>query len=151
MDETDEKLIELLRVDAWQTSGKLARQLNVSSANVRRRRKRLIQSGILKVVAIVDPVRFGLPLIAVVGIKVSADKLDSATEALARQPEVTWLATTAGRFDIMAITRFHSNDELYHFLKSVVAQVEGLKETETFLCFEVKKAFYLMPSEEKNK
>jgi len=50
-DEIDHKLINLLKQNAWQRSETLAKVLNISSATVRRRLRRLIQKGTLRAVA----------------------------------------------------------------------------------------------------
>ena len=47
IDEVDNKLINLLEQDAWQRSAALAKILNVSEATLRRRLRRLIQSGVV--------------------------------------------------------------------------------------------------------
>jgi DNA-binding Lrp family transcriptional regulator len=53
------------------------------------------------------------------------------------------LATTTGRFDIMANVQFVSIDELYAFLRKELPKIEGLKNSETAICLRVRKAPYI--------
>ena len=138
-DSTDKQLVRLLGQDARQNSETLARQLNKSSATVRRKLRKLIQSGLLHIVGVVDPARFGLPLTAIIALDVSHDKLKAALKVLANRSEITWISTTTGRFDIIARGRFASTDNLSDFLTDQVATIEGVKNSETFICLDVKK------------
>jgi len=88
MDSLDKKLIELLGRDARQSSEALAKQLNVSPVTIRRRVNKLIQSGVVRIVAVGDPNKLGFPLAAVIAFDVAHEKLDSVMEILASRPEV---------------------------------------------------------------
>ena len=142
-DSIDEQIIRLLGQDARQNSETLAKQLKLSSATVRRRLRKLIHSGVLQIVGVVDPNNFGLPMAAVITLDVAHDKLESAMEALAKRPEVRWISATTGRFDIILIARFRSTDGLSDFITKELAQLEGVKDSETFICLDVKKGRYI--------
>ena len=138
-DSMDQQLLRLLGQDARQNSETLARQLNISSATVRRRLRKLIRSGSLHIVGVVDPARFGLPLTALIALDVAHEKLKAVMEALVDRSEITWISTTTGRFDIIARGRFGSTIDLSDFLLSEVSEVEGVRNSETFICLDVKK------------
>ena len=74
-DSMDEQLVRLLGQGARQNSEILAKQLNVSSATVRRKLRKLIQSGSLHIIGVVDPNGFGLPLAVVIALDVAHGKL----------------------------------------------------------------------------
>ena len=143
MDSLDKNLIELLARDARQSSEALAKQLNVSPATIRRRINKLIQSGVVRIVAVGDPNKIGFPLAAVICFDVAHEKLDSVMEMLANRREVRWVSSSTGRFDIIALARFHSTDELSDFMQKEMAHVEGLRNSETFVCLHVKKGRYV--------
>lgn len=88
IDGLDERLIHLLENDARQSSEVLAAQLNTSPATIRRRVRKLIQSEVLRIVAVVDSSKVGLPLTAVIALDVAHEKLDSVTQMLVSRPEV---------------------------------------------------------------
>ena len=111
--------------DARQNNEILAKKLNLSAATVRRKLRKLINSGLLKVIGVVDPTKFGFPLTVVIGLDVSHNKLESSMEALAQRPEITSVATTTGRFDIIAYGYFRSTAYLSEFMSKVLAELEG--------------------------
>ncbi len=142
VDAQDEKLMQLLGQDASHSSDILARQLKLSAATVRRRRRRLLRSGVMRIIAVTDPNKIGYPIAAVVAFKVTLGKLESFMKILASQPKVIWSSINTGRFDIITIMRFRSFDELYDFLRSEMANVEGLRNIEAFFCLDVDKGRY---------
>ena len=95
------------------------------------------------IIGVVDIAKFGYPVAAVVALDVAHDKLEAAIEALAKEPEVRWVSTTTGRFDIIFITRFHSSAELSDFMTKRLAKVDGVRNSETFVCLDMKKASYI--------
>ena len=139
IDSIDEQLINLLAQDATKSSEVLAKQLNVHSSTIRRRIKKLVEQKKIHIIAIPEPSEVGLFLEAVVALDVVHDKLNIAMEALIKYPEVRWLAVTSGRFDIMAYMWFHSTNELYKFVETEVGSLEGVRNSETFICLHVAK------------
>lgn len=140
IDNVDEQLMQQLEGNARQSSQALAKRLNVSSATVRRRLKRLIDSEQLHIVAYRDPIKAGLPVAAVVGFNIDHALLDSALQAICSHPEVVLACTTTGRFDAFALARFRSNEEFSLFLRNEVTKIEGIKDSETFVCLHIEKS-----------
>ncbi|MFC2017451.1 Lrp/AsnC family transcriptional regulator [Chloroflexota bacterium] len=141
-DSIDKEIARLLGQDARQSSEALAKRLKINSATVRRRLRELIRNKLLKIVGVVDLDRFDAPFAVVITLDVDHDKLETALEALAQRSEVRWVSTTTGRFDIIALARFRSNNSLSEFIKRVVAQLDGVKDSETFICMDVRKGCY---------
>ena len=71
---------------------------------------------------------------------VAHEKLDSVAEILSLKPEVRWLSVTTGRFDVIAIVWFPSSEEFFTFLQTEVGVLEGVRDTETFVCLHTDKA-----------
>ena len=145
IDEIDEHLISLLEKDARQSSKKLAEELSVSAATVRRRINKLIQADVLRVVGAADRCKLGPCLITLLALDVEADKMESAVETLLSSPEVRYVFSTTGRFDVIAIVRFDSPEGLTHFLQKQVAGIEGLRNSETSICLTVSKQPHVLP------
>ncbi len=139
IDYIDEQLTELIERNARQSSETLAKQLNVSSATIRRRLKKLLDSKLLHIVAFRDPIKAGLPLAAVVAFNIDHGLLDSVMQAICSFPEVVLACTTTGRFDAFALTRFASNERFSFFLRNDITRIEGIKDTETFVCLHIEK------------
>ena len=132
----DERIIHLLKKDATQNSEALAKHLNVSSSTVRRRIKKLMQSGVLRISASVDPTKVGLHLAVVLALDIVHDKLNQAEKKLADETQVEWVSKTTGRFDLIAFARFSSVAHLSTFLSSNLSRIDGIRNSETFICFD---------------
>ena len=139
IDSVDEQIVRLLGKDARQNSETLAKQLNLSAATVRRRLRRLIHSDLLSIVGVVEPSDFGFPLIAVIALDVDHGKVESALEELSKRTGVRFVSTTTGRYDIIILARFRSTEYLSEFVTKELANLEGVKDSETFICMQVKK------------
>ena len=143
LDALDEKIIGVLKENARLSSEKLAKKLNVSPTTVRRRLKRLMKTGAIKTVALVDPAKAGISILTIIAFDIAQDNLESSVQLLKAQPEIKWISTTTGRFDVIVEAAFHSTTELSEFLQNKLSGLKGLKDTETFVCLEVKKGRYI--------
>ncbi len=142
IDLLDEELIKLLAQNGRESSEVLAKKCKVTPSTVRRRLNELIRKGMIRIIAVVDAKKVGYPLAAVIAYDVEHDKLDSAMKLLSHMHEVTWISTTAGRFDIISITRFDSTDGLNTFINKVMPKIEGLRDSEAFVCLHEGKGSY---------
>lgn len=139
MDELDRKLIGLLQQDGRASNASLARQVGVSEGTVRRRLKRLIQEGIIRVVALPDPQRMGQHTEALVGIQADPNQIEAAAGQLARLEETQWAATTTGAYDIFVWVAVSSPEKLRSLLREQVGAIPGVRRTETFVALSVQK------------
>ena len=141
IDSLDERLIKLLEQDAYRNSQVLAKQLSVTSSTVRRRMQKLIQQGTLRIIARPEPSKVGFPLRAIIAFDVAHEKVRPVMKMLASCPEIRWLAATSGRFDLMALVWSTSTDKLFEFIETEISTMEGVKNTETFICMHVEKSY----------
>ncbi len=139
IDSLDERLIALLEKNASQASRLLAKELGVDSSTVRRRVKKLIEEGVIHIAAIPDPDKIGSHFVAIVAFDIAPENVEAVLDFLASQPQVRWLSATAGRFDAMAIVWFPSSNDYYHFIQQKLAQLEGIRNIEAFICLHQKK------------
>ncbi len=142
IDAVDEQILELLSHDAWQSSEALAKKISVSSATVRRRIKKLIKNGTLRVGAFVAPMKIGQALGAVIAMGVPHDKIEAVSHQLSARPEVKWVSSTTGRYDILVFLRLASTDELANFVQNELPKLEAIRDSETFICLRVYKGYY---------
>ena len=139
MDQLDAQIVSSLEQNARQTSDTIARQLNVSSATIRRRLKRLLDAKELHIEAYRDPSKAGLPVAALIGLNIDHELHEQVMEEVRRLPEVSWASTTTGRFDGFAFVRSPSTERLYMFFRDVLLKITGIKDSETFVCLHVEK------------
>jgi len=135
----DKKVVKLLQEDGRQSSELLAKKLDVHPTTVRRAIKRLTEDGIMVIEAAVNAQKAGEPVAAVLGIDGDPAKIDQMVDSLAAYSEVKLVSAAAGRYDIIVYGRFASNEHLQRFIQTNVAKLDGLRDTETFICFNVKK------------
>lgn len=139
----DEAIIHLLGKDASQSGDTLAKELNVSAATVRRRIKRLVKNGALRIVAVADSEKVGLTMAAILALDVPHENMEAISDQLASLPEVKWVSSTTGRFDLMAMVRTTSANELSDFMQRELSKLNGIRNSETILCLRVKKGRYI--------
>ena len=142
LDELDRQIIQILQGNGRASNARIARDVGVSEGTVRRRLKRLIQDGIIKVAALPDPEMLGYDTEALVGVQVDPDKIDVVANNLASLEESSWVSVTTGAFDIFTWVTLPSSEELGVFLKSKVGTIGGVRRTETFVSLSVRKRAY---------
>ena len=142
MDELDRKIIKLLRVDGRASNARIAREVGVSEGTVRRRLRRLIQDGVVKVIAVPSLERMGFASTALIGLQADPGAVDDVASALAALPEVHYVAITTGAHDVFAWVALGSSEELGAFLRSKVGTIKGVRRTETFVNLAIRKRTY---------
>jgi Lrp/AsnC family transcriptional regulator for asnA, asnC and gidA len=138
----DKRIIEQLQEDGRRPFTQIAADLGVSEAAVRARATRMIDRGILQVVGVTDPLKLGFQQMAMIGIKVQADRLIEVAEEIAAFPETDYVVVTAGAYDILVECVAEDNDALLHFLSDKLRKIPGVRETETFVYLRLVKQSY---------
>ena len=67
---------------------------------MRQRVQKLIDGDVMQIVAVTDPLQVGFTRQAMVGVRVPGDVREVA-DALCAMPEVSYVVTTAGSFDLL--------------------------------------------------
>ena len=142
IDKIDKSIIQILQNDGRVSSDKLARQLNVSSASVRRRIRTLVRDDIIRIVAIPELKKIGINLMVGIHIEISPKTVDIAIKELARHKAVKCVGLTTGRFNCVAIVVFSNTEEYQDFMRSVVSNIKGLINVESFIFLEFKKGCF---------
>jgi DNA-binding Lrp family transcriptional regulator len=131
MDDTDRRLVALLRDDARQPVATLAKKLRVARGTVQNRLARLESDGTIvgytvRLRAQQDEHRMrALTTIAVEGIRT-----DEVLKALRGDPAVGALHTTNGRWDIVAELRADTLEAFDQVLRRI-RLIDGISNTET--------------------
>lgn len=133
IDEIDQRIIEALQLDGRRPFTKLAAELGISEASVRQRVANLINTQVMQIVAITNPVKLGYSLASMIGIRVSGDRLLQVAEEIAAFDEVIYLIITTGSFDLLAEVVCHDNDHLLNFLTEKLYKVQGVQQAETYM------------------
>jgi Lrp/AsnC family transcriptional regulator for asnA, asnC and gidA len=141
LDDTNKRIIEQLQHDGRMSYAALAKIVGLSEAAVRQRVQRLLDSGVMQIVAVTDPLTLGFARQVMVGIKVEGDLRRVAT-ALAAIPEVDYVVICAGGYDLLAELVCTDDEHLLHLLNDAIRAIPGVQTTETFVYLKLTKQTY---------
>jgi DNA-binding Lrp family transcriptional regulator len=137
LDELDIAILQALVDDGRQSSRKIARRFDVSEGTVRARVARLTQSGLVRVVAMVEPIALGLiGVIASISIRADRGRLRSICKELMAAPNVVFSAVCLGSWDLHVIVTATSARQLMDTVGTVQA-VDGVIATDALLMVDV--------------
>lgn len=137
IDETDQRIIEALQQDGRRPFTKIAADLGISEASVRQRVANLINTQVMQIVAVTNPIKLGFSLASMIGIRVTGDRLLEAAEEIAAFDEVIYLILCAGSFDMLAEVVCRDNDHFLSFLTEKLYKVAGVQQAETYMYLRV--------------
>lgn len=141
MDGIDKAIVEALQLDGRTSYATLAKKVGKSEAAVRQRVQRLIESGVMQIVAVTDPLTLGFARQAMVGIRVSGD-LREIADKLAEIAEIDYVVITAGSFDLLVELVCYDDDHLLSLVNERIRAVPGVRDTETFMYLKLRKQTY---------
>ncbi len=139
----DLKIIQGLQEDGRVPMSQLAKKLNVSTGMVRLHYQKLVESGVVQVAAITNPLRIGHSRMAMIGIKTDGHRLREVANEIAAFDEVIYLVLITGSYDLLGEIVCRDKDHLLEFLTNKLYKVEGVKDSETFMFLEIVKEDYL--------
>jgi len=132
-DETDWAIIDILR-EGHVANNAIARKLEVSEGMIRQRIKKLKDTGILTVRALINPEVLDRQMLAMVAINVAESALlEKKAVEISELNTVLNVSISSGRYDIWAEVLVSSNRGLVRFLTEELPQVKGITSTESFL------------------
>ena len=138
-DELDMKIIRLLQEDGRTSTQDIAKAFNSTSSTIRKRIRRLEETGTMKVVAVTDFSAAGYDLLLAIGIEVESRSAEDVAMDLTALPEVFSVNLTPGANDIEILVGARSFEELSVFLHHDVANIEGIGRLFPGLTIEVYK------------
>ena len=141
LDDLSRSIIEQLQEDGRRPYATIARAVGLSEAAVRQRVQRLLDAGVMQIVAVTDPLRVGFRRQALIGLKVEGD-LREAARLLADVEEVDYVVVCAGSFDLLAELVCEDDEHLLQILNDHVRRIPGVTNTETFVYLRLEKQTY---------
>ena len=141
LDDTDKAIIRALQIDGRTPYSRLGPAVGLSQAAVRQRVQRLIDRGVMQVVAVTDPARLGFAVQAMVAVGVTGDVRVAAQE-LGDLPEVEYVVITAGRFDLLVEVVCTDTHHLLDVVNDRIRTVAGVTSTEVFTYLSLVKQTY---------
>ncbi|WP_028920934.1 Lrp/AsnC family transcriptional regulator [Pseudonocardia acaciae] len=143
LDDVDLALLERLGEDGRRSYAQLALALGMSESAARRRVERMVASGCLAPVTLVDPGLLGFGIETFMWLSVDLARIGEVARALAGRPEVRFLAASSGSADLILEATLRSQDDLYRFRADVLGRIEGIRSAEASLELKTLKRAFL--------
>jgi Lrp/AsnC family transcriptional regulator, regulator for asnA, asnC and gidA len=140
LDETAKQIIEQLQQDGRRSYAAIGKAVGLSEAAVRQRVQRLLETGVMQIVAVTDPLTLGFHRQTMIGIRCEGD-LEQVAGHLAVLEEIDYVVITAGSFDLLIEVVCEDDDHLLEILSRVRA-VPSVTATETFVYLKLCKQTY---------
>ena len=141
LDDVSKAIIEQLQQDGRRSYAAIGKVVGLSEAAVRQRVQRLVDSGVMQVVAVTDPLELGFARQAMIGIRTSGS-IEGIADELGKLDEVDYIVITAGTYDILAEVVCENDDDLIALLNQEIRSLPGVLSTETFVYLKLHKQFY---------
>ncbi len=141
LDDAAKAIIEQLQQDGRRAYATIGKAVGLSEAAVRQRVQRLVESGVIQIVAVTDPMQVGFPRAAMLGIRVDGD-INAVADELAELDEIDYLVVTGGGFDILAEVVCEDDEHLLDIMNNKIRAVPGVRSTETFVYLKLRKQVY---------
>jgi Lrp/AsnC family transcriptional regulator for asnA, asnC and gidA len=141
LDDVSKRIIEQLQEDGRRPYAAIGKAVGLSEAAVRQRVQRLLDAGVMQIVAVTDPLQVGFNRQAMIGVRAEGD-LTAVADALAAMPEVDYVVITAGSFDLLAEAVCEDDDDLLNIVSSRIRTIPGVRSTETFVYLKLRKQLY---------
>ncbi len=140
LDATAKRIIELLQEDGRISYAAIAKAVGLSEAAARARVQKLLDSDVMQVVAVTDPTQVGFTRQAMIGVRTEGDPM-KVGDRLAEVPEVDYVVTTAGSFDLLVEVVCEDDPHLLDVIRQV-RELEGVVSSETFVYLKLNKQHY---------
>lgn len=140
IDDTDRELIRILQADGRTSFSQLGRVVGLSDAACRQRVMRLLDDGVIDVVAVTDPVKLGLGYQALLGVSVATDTREVAVE-IGELNDAVYVVMTAGRFDLIVEVVSRDSDAFIE-VTNAIRSIDGVSGVESMPYLGITKQTY---------
>ena len=141
LDDVSKAIIEQLQQDGRRAYAAIGKAVGLSEAAVRQRVQRLLDSGVMQIVAVTDPLQVGFSREALIGVTVEGDVVPVA-DAIADLPEVSYVVLTAGSFDVICEVVGEDDDHLLDVINDRIRSISGVRSTQSFVYLKLRKQTY---------
>ena len=141
IDKTDSKILIALNKDGRYSYAKLAKQLGIKATTISKRVEEMKKNDILAIRAVPNPVKLGYKAMAAIALDVEIPQLSQVTEKLVENPNISYLSTTFGKFDVILFAEYRDYETLYKLVREELPSIPGIQTIETFIISEMKKRY----------
>jgi Lrp/AsnC family transcriptional regulator for asnA, asnC and gidA len=141
LDALSKRIVEELQRDGRRSFADIGRTVELSEAAVRQRVRRMLDQGVMQIVAVTDPLTLGFRRQAMVGISAEGD-LEAIAERLSAVPQCEYVVICAGSFDILVEVLAEDDEQLISIINREIRSIPGVRSTETFVYLRLAKQTY---------
>lgn len=141
LDDVSKQIIEQLQQDGRRSYAAIGKEVGLSEAAVRQRVARLLETGVMQIVGVTDPLELGFARQAMIGVKVTGP-IEPVADRLAELDAVDYVVVTAGTFDILVEVVASNDEDLLDIISGDIRSVDGVETTETFMYLSLRKQTY---------
>lgn len=141
LDDVNKRIIEQLQRDGRMSYATLAKKIGLSEAAARQRVQRMLDSGVMQIVAVTDPLTLGFHRQVMIGMKVEGD-MRVVADKVAAIAEVDYVVICAGSYDVLAELVCADDEHLLSLLNDKIRAIEGVVSSETFVYLKLAKQTY---------
>jgi Lrp/AsnC family transcriptional regulator for asnA, asnC and gidA len=141
LDDVNKHIIDQLQQDGRMSYAALAKKIGLSEAAARQRVQRMLDAGMMQIVAVTDPLTLGFHRQVMIGMKVEGD-MRAVAEKIAQIPEVDYVVVCAGSYDILAELVGTDDEHLLGLLNDKIRTIDGVQSTETYVYLKLAKQTY---------
>jgi Lrp/AsnC family transcriptional regulator for asnA, asnC and gidA len=141
IDSLSKQIIDLLQIDGRRSYAAIAEETGLSEAAVRQRVRKLIETHVMQIVAVVNPLALGLARMAMIGIKADGDLREVAAE-LALIEQVDYVVVCAGSFDILVELMCKGDEHLLSLVNDAIRVIPGVRSAEIIPYLRIVKESY---------
>jgi DNA-binding Lrp family transcriptional regulator len=139
MDDLDLALATLLQQDARTPTVDLARALGVSRHTVTKRLDRLLDEGLLHLLAETDFQGAGKDYVLVLGLCCESNAVDIIAEQLADLDETLVVVNVTGRFNLEVVAAVETYEAFIQLLSDTIPSIPAISSCSPSLCLEIVK------------
>jgi DNA-binding Lrp family transcriptional regulator len=136
LDEVDHQILDALRRDGRASFATIARATNFSASAIRSRVHQLLDRGVVRISATVNPGLVGLQHMCGFGVRLRASHGGEAVASIAARNAVSYLSLTLGRWDAIGTLLVTTQSELVAELDRI-RSMEGVEALESWLHLDV--------------
>jgi Lrp/AsnC family transcriptional regulator for asnA, asnC and gidA len=139
VDSLDLAILKRLEEDGRRSFTDIARELDIAVSTVRNRLNAMLENGTVRIIPRVNPHHVGFSAPATISVSVEPARLEEAITEIAAFPEIGWLASVTGEYDLIVDIMCRDVAHLRRFLTERLGKVPGVTRTATSVYLQIHK------------
>jgi Lrp/AsnC family transcriptional regulator for asnA, asnC and gidA len=131
LDAINRKIMIQLQEDGRRSYVSIGKAVGLSEAAVRLRVQKMIDEGLMQIVAVTNPLELGYKRQAMVGITVDGD-IEYVARQLRNIRQIDYIVITTGRYDILAELFSEDDESMLAVVNREIRKIDGIARTELF-------------------